>query len=409
MNRAAQANAPAIPAGPLRRRGLRIFNSVASALLTVLLPIPSIADGPLERLADRVPLGAPGMVVLTDVAASVTEIAPLAADFSAADRRIMAYLPLTLVGGFEPYQAWKISTEGGLTARLGFEIEEIGQIASWRGGGDAPVVITGLPGRADTIAAALQSRGFAPRMRFGTTVWHRLRDGQTDAAHAEEDPFSQRAGYPGRFVIDDSTLLFARSWTGIRRLASQPLSMRLEPDIAAILRAGYLAKDRGRLLEVILLGPQKPLNTAVSGFYGTGPAAAPKTANAIRRLQTRGDPLPPFRRHGLLLWQNGQQIAGAVAIPYETQADVQAAIGRFPALLDRTLSLYAGGFVGGVLRYQRHFSVLRAGKRWVALLAFEETGGKFSGISPMMFVTNPFGRLREMRLSGDLPVLLSGR
>ena len=67
-------------------------------LCAVLAATPAAALEPLERLAGRVPADAGGIVVLSDVAASVAETTPLAQGFGDADRRMMPYVTLTLIG-----------------------------------------------------------------------------------------------------------------------------------------------------------------------------------------------------------------------------------------------------------------------------------------------------------------------
>jgi hypothetical protein len=387
---------------------------IATALLAALhclaaTPAPAEGPGPLEQLAGRVPAGAEGMVVLTDVAASLAETAPLSKEFDPLNRRMMAYTPLTLIDGFDLSGAFAVVVGGGIKRVMGFEIDEIGQIASWRDGPETPVIIAGLAERSGAVAAALEGRGFARDRRFGSTIWHRQEDFATDPARAGEDPFVQSYGRSARFAFDGEHLLFAQGWPGIGALLAGGPGLGDDADVAAILRAAYLAGEHGQPLEAILLGGQARAYDAVRAFHGSGPGAAAKAAEALAAMAGR-EALPQFTRHGLLLRQNGMRMSGAVAIPYPDRATAETALERIGPLLRCTTSLFAPGETfDELLPYDRHFGIVETGGRAVLVLAFEDVGGRFGGITPMMFGSNPYDRLRDMQFAGDLPMLLGGK
>lgn len=378
---------------------------VRALLLACALVTPALADGPLERLAIRVPVGAEGMVVLTDVAASLAETAPLSRTFPGIDKRLMAFAPLTLIGGFDISSVYPRLAKEGLRPMLGIALDQIGQIASWQAGLDKPVILAGLGAHREAVATVLHRRGFSRTDRAGMDVWSTGEDLTPDAARSEGGPFVQVPGHAARIALDGDHLLFARSWAGLDTVLAGGPGLDSNRDIAAILRAGYAMNGRGRFLETILLGPQITREAAVRAFIGTGPGADAKVAAILAHPGYRVNPFPPFQRHAILLWQDGRRISGALALPYADRGTaVEATMAFGPLGMGRT-SLFANAPFGQLFPYVRWTSIVETGDRAVALIGFEET--RTGEPTPMMFVINPYDRLRDMLMTGDLALLVA--
>lgn len=371
----------------------------------LLLAAPAAAQEPLQKLAARVPAGTEGMIVLNDVSASAAEIAPLTDGMSEPDRRMMPFTTLTLIGGFDVSSAFMNLVKDGLASKLGFRLDEIGQIASWNDGQDRPVVVTRVAARQDAIAEALVAQGYARTDRNGTPVWSIQDDFALDQARSAIDPFAQFQGHSGRIAFDRGHLLFARSWAGIDALLTGGAGLDSDKDAAAILAAGYGVAGRGRLLEAILLGSQGTRADAVRHFIGTGPGAAARIDEILKSPGYGVDPFPPFERHGLLMWQDGRRISGALAIAYPDRATAVAGVMAFGPVSMSIESLFAKAPFARLFPYARWTGVIETQDRAVALIGFEQVVD--APASPMMFIINPYDRLRDMLMTGDLSLLVA--
>lgn len=379
----------------------------AACLAAVLFAAPVAAQGPLEEFARLIPADVTGRIVLTDVEASAAEADALTSEFDWRNRSAMIYTPLTLIDGFDHFAAYEAMVPDGLAPLLGVRMDLFRRMASWQAGSDAPVIIEFRGAPQDDIRAVLDKRGFQRQARFGTDTWAAGEDLTPDPARAFADPFAQQPGYPARFAFSDERLVFARSWAGLETLLSGPAGLDTVPDAAALLRAGYGVTGRGRLLEAIVLGPQINRRQAVSGFIGDGPGAAAKIAEILRDPGFRTPPMPAFSRHALLVWQDGQRMSGAIALAYPDRQTAEKALAGFRPLTDTILSLFAKAPFTGLFPYEWWSDVIETEHGVVALIGFEEdrTG---EPLVPMFFITNPYDRLRDMMLTGDLALLLAG-
>ena len=379
----------------------------AACTAGVLSTAPAIAQGPLEEFARLVPADVTGRIVLTDVEASATEADALTSDFDWRNRTAMIFTPLTMIDGFDHFAAYEAMVENGLTPLLGVRMDAFRRMASWQAGDDAPVVLEFKNTPQDDIRATLDLRGFQRQDRFGTDTWAVGEDLKADPTRAFSDPFAQQPGYPARFAFKGDRLVFARSWAGLETLLSGPAGLDTVPDVAALLRAGYAIEGRGRLLEAIVLGPQISRKDAVTGFVGDGPGSAAKVAEILRDAGFRTPPLPAFTRHALLAWQDGQRMSGAIALAYSDRQIAEKALADFRLLTDTILSLFAKQPFTGLFPYAWWSEVIETEQGVVAVIGFEEdrTG---EPLVPMFFITNPYDRLRDMMLTGDLGLLLAG-
>lgn len=384
-----------------------MLRSILLALLTSF-PMAALAvdeaPRPLEDLAARLPAVDAERVVLSDVAASSAEAAKFDAPLDDVDRRLSVYAPLTLIDGFDLFGSFA-AARAGLEPVLGFDLDDIAQIASWPHGAEAPVVITGIADKADAVATALSERDFEAEEHSGRTVWWRQDDLSTEPDRAEEDPFAQGPGHAARFGFADGALFFARGWAGFDALMAEGPRLIDEREVRAILSAGYALEDRGRLVEAILLDGQTSRAEAVRAAVGTEPGSATRVDELMRRAGMRRPPMPGFERHGLLLWQDGLRVTGALVIPYPDRETAREARERFETLLDTVRSVHVAESFGELLPYTRRFTIVEAEERAVLVLGFEEIVPD-EPIMPMMLVTNPYDRLRDFQFAGDLAVLL---
>jgi len=274
---------PIFPAGPLGKTGMgppapsrrrRASGTTAAACLrgersiigaVGLIPIllaahllavaaPARAAGPLQDLAALIPGDAPGMIALSDIAATRRALAPFLRDLPERDRGLMAFSSAIFRGGFNGRGIYGL--DRAMPDRLGFGTADIAAIASWRDGWESPVIVTGLGNWAGTIGAALTGRGFATGERGGLPVWSRFEDfdyGQDDAADALFGPAPDTSQ---RFALRDGALLFTRAWPAMEHLLASPDRLSDDRDTAAILAAGYASTGMGTLTDAILLGAQ---------------------------------------------------------------------------------------------------------------------------------------------------------
>lgn len=368
----------------------------------VLAASPAWAEGPLQEIARHVPIDAGGEVYLVDLAASTRELGGMEiADTRAAT--LIPWTPLLTPPGFDGQ--FLIRGKDGFAGALGFSINDIGQMAGWRAHPETPVIIRSpaLTGRAEAIAAALTARGFETSDRGGETVWHRLDDGAVDPKRKLEEPFAGTVAQAERFVLRDDTLFFARTWDGLDRLMSGGPSLMDDADAAAILAAAYSA-GRGSVLDVLVHGPQADRVADLARTLD-GKEGAEQTIRAYREA---GPGLPPYARHGLVLWQNGTTTTGAVLIPYADAATARTAEERFTHLLDTLISPAAGRPFRDLLPWERDFDVVETGDRAVLVLAFHYQADVANGVKIMTFMRNPRRRLYDMFVRRELDLMIGG-
>jgi hypothetical protein len=357
-------------------------------LAVVLLMLPSIAisqddrDEPLLRMLQQIPAGAQGEISLSDIAAASRQITPLTHSVPDHTRAIVPYTSLFHgLSGFD-MGSFAAFVEDGARDALGFSIFEISQIGGWGELPAAPVIIAGIAHRSGNIEAALLTRNFEIAEYNGHKVWHRGRDYETGSEPPEEEPFSIRLNSSQRFAIKNEFLLFARGWPVLHGILDAQTSLATDHDATAIVRAGYRSNDAGDLIDIVLLLGQ--------------PEAAPSATVT----------LPPFTRYGLLRWQNGATMTGAIVIPYAETETAVIARNRFTMRLDTLQAQSVERPFSDILPWARHNQIVEVSDRAVLILGFEYQADMSQPVNLLTFMRNPGHRLVEMLRNGDLDMLI---
>ncbi|MCP4937284.1 MAG: hypothetical protein GY927_24520 [bacterium] len=358
---------------------------VAIALL--ISPAPGVAQDearrPLLSLLSQIPVGAKGIISLSDIAASKRQTAPFAE--TVPDKNTRLLIPHTSlyhepngisIGSFPTF------AKDGASSALGFSIFDITQIAGWGEQPAAPMVIAGVSQHVANIEAALGAREFETTNRRGYKVWHRGRDHETYTEHRDEDPFSARLNSSQRFAVKDGFLLFSRVWTTMNKLLDSDSSLGDTVNVAAIIRAGYVFDDAGDLIDAVLLHGQ-PKTTLSS------------TPN-----------LPPFTHYGLLLWQNGAVMTGAIVIPYSDTTTAATARDRFISRIDTLKVPSVGRLFSDILPWHRRIEIIENSGHAVLILGFQSKAETSQPINLLTFMHTPHRRLVAMFRNHDLDVLI---
>ncbi len=355
-------------------------------------------SGPLHKLLYRIPLDAVGFVTLSDLNAARGQIAPFAAESAQFDRDL---LPFTLIYPPNGFDANSLtSLENGALEMLGFSIFEIDQLAGWGNLPIAPVIVTGVADLAAGIEAALQARNFETTDYQGHKVWHRQDDFQMNFKHRNEEPFGGQLGTSQRFSIDGNDLLFARSWPSIHRLLDGGPSLADDPDSTAILHAGYSLPDNGSLIDAVLIFGQPIRQGDATPVIETGKKS---NSDAFDNIQTG---LPPFTRYGLLLWQDGASLTGAIAIPYPNAEIATSALNLFTQFLDTTNAPSVDRPFAELLPADRRFEVIDTGSRHVLIVGFRQSVEIERPPKITTFMRNPRQRLIDMLMRRELDFLI---
>ncbi len=319
----------------------RVLLSYALTVLTLISHAGALnasGAGALERLLRQIPANAGGMVSLADLDAARRQMQPMIATAQPDQRPLFPFTAVSAPGGFNAQSIHFF--ENGSKAELGFSVFDIRQMAGWGNPPKSPVIVTGVSGKAADIGAALTRRGFAEAQRGGNTIWHLQDDFEINLERRNTDPFTHQLGISQRFAIDGDTLFFARSWAMIETMLAHRNSLADDVDSAAILRAAYMLDGVGDPNEVLLFKGQGPrLDTAalLSDFAMTGTEGSfEDMLESIPGMDLPG--LPPFTRYGLLAWQDGATLTGAIAIPYYSAETAGLARDRFNGLLPVVVS-----------------------------------------------------------------------
>lgn len=362
------------------------MNRLLLAVALFMLPATGMTGedrgGALLRLMEQIPAGAHGIVSLSDIAAARRQIIPFIQDTPEPTRALVPYTPLySGQNGFDMSAFGAFATHGA-SAALGFSIFEITGLAAWGELPAAPVILTGVADRAGSIEAALAARGFEATDYSGHRVWHRGRDFETDREHRGEDPFSLRFNSSQRFAVKDGFVLFSRSWPVMHDMLDAGASLADDRDAAAILHAGYGVSGAGDLIEAVLLsGQPEAASSAVPG-------------------------LPPFARYGLLRWQNGATMTGAIAIPYQDAAIAHTARDRFTARLDALKAQSVGRPLSDILPWPRRIEIAEVSGRAVLIFGFQSEADMSQPVNLLTFMRSPGRRLVEMLRNHDLNMLI---
>ncbi len=385
---------------------------VLLCLLLVAAALPgrpmaqSIGDRPLVAIADRVPHDAGGIVSLADLAAIRRQIGRLPPALPAEQRPPLAFSPVHAPAALDLSGILQFP-DGGRNS-LGFSIFEIEQMAGWGELPEAALVMAGLARHRDAIETALTARGFGAEPVAGVTVWHLLDDGEIDIAARMSDPFRHAIGVAQRFAMDGEHLLFARDWPTIRRMLAGGTALGGDPDVTAILSAAHSVEGLGELTEILLFSdpPIGAADAASLMLRNPGMSAEELQARLAAIPGAALPGLPPYLRYGLLAWQDGADVTGAIAIPYATAAVAAGARDRFAARLAAVDSALTGRPFDDLLPGDRRFEVVETGGRAVLLLAFRDRVDIAGGVTHLTFVRTPRARLLQMVLARDLPLLI---
>ncbi|MCG6903800.1 MAG: hypothetical protein LJE68_14075 [Rhodobacter sp.] len=372
------------------------------ALISVAAVLPARADTPLLDLLAHIPADAADMVYLSDHAVMRAQIEPFVQTTPPGDpnRTLQTFSTLFGPGGIDT--GGLMTFADGTETALGFDLFNIDQLAGWGTPPDAPLIITGVADRAADIAAAHLARGFETSAYNGHTVWHRQNDHEINLKRRNEDPFSGTIGVSLRLAVKDDTLIVTRAWPAMHRLLDGGPGLDTNTDAAAILRAGYQIDGFGRLTNAILI-PDQPMRgpDPAASLLSTSPTAGRKTPEAA---ELPG--LPPFLRYGLLLWQDGATLTGAIAIPYVRADTAETALNGFADVLARADSPYVRKPFDQLLPPDRSFQVVDTGDRKVLVLAFRQTAEVKDPIALMTFLNNPNRRLLSMVQTRDIGILI---
>jgi len=362
------------------------MNRLMVVIVLVILPMVEIAKAdsatPLLHLLEQIPRSAPGLVSLSDITAAKRQIAPLAASTPSPTRELVPYTAL-----YDGVNELDLSTFGqfaehGGRAALGFSIFGISRMAAWGRRPAMPVIIDGVAAYASRIEAALLAREFKATEYKGYQVWYRGRDHESYNGRHEDDPFSAGLNSSQRLCVNDGFLLFSRSWSTMHEILDAESSLADEPDVVAIVRAGYMLDGVGDLIDAVLL-PGQPETTS-----------------------TDVPTLPAFNRYGLLLWQSGAMITGGIAIPYAEAAIAETARDRF---VERLATLKAPSVRRPFLDFlpwPHRIEIIEFSDLSVLIIGFQSTADISQSVNLMTFMRNPRRTLVNMVRNHDMNSLI---
>ena len=371
--------------------------------MALLLPSPSFAqDTPLLDLLAEIPPNVRGEIYLADHAAMREEIAPFVAMLPRNDltRLAQSHSVLFPPPGFDTTSIFKL--EDGAREALGFSIFDIDQLIGWGPLPSAPVVFTvGVDDFA--IEDALIAREFEVSVHGNTSVYHRQDDYQMNLDRRAEEPFNGSIGMSQRFARKGDLVLHTRGWPTMRDLIDLDIGLDTDRDATAILEAAYTFDGVGALTFAYLMDEQ--------------PSAAPDLGVIAKELfdgksdRKRAEPLrteglPPYLRFGLLLWQDGAKMTGAIALPFIRKDTAQAAMKLFNEKL-----LAAKTFSGKLpfteyLPVARHFEIIETRHRNVLILAFQTKLDRSDPINLRSFNNTPLHRLMNLHFQRDIGQLI---
>ena len=374
-------------------------------LAVCLVPLATVARsdsvGPLFDLLGRIPQDARGWVILNDYAAVAAQVAPFTTGLPP-DHPSRLYLPfgtLAAPHGFDLNNLFEFP-DGAVDA-LGFSIFDIDQMAGWGENPDIGLVLTGVAGQPGRMKSALMARDFAETAIGPHVVWHRQDDFQADFSRRLEEPFGGMNGISQRFSVVGEHLLFSRSWQVMEHALDGTAALASDSNASAILQAGYEFAGAGTLISAYLMAGQ-PLRQSDSPEPDS-----PDTLKPAGAINPANPPaLPEFPLYGVLLWQNGATMTGAIAIPYTSAEAAESAIATFSTLLEVVQSPSVRKPMTNLLPTERRFEVIDAGQRKVVILAFENTYRISQPIGIVTFIGNPLQRLMTMAFRDELGLLI---
>ena len=399
-----------------------IIRSVTCAMFFALPPgLVSAEDGlgPLEKVAAVFPLfNDEVFVTLLDIEASARQIARINEPDQVL-RDFASFWSLPHLEGFGIYARRQLedSLLDGYRPALGFSIFDIGQIAGVSSReGAVSFVMKGpeFAGSAGRINEALSARNFMHEDRGDIQVWSRMDDGTFDMARRNEDPFAGSLGHSERFALKNDTMFFARTWPVLDRLLADGPTLLDDKDAAAILRSGYLLSEKGALLDAILFKQQPSFYEAIIGRSAAQMDMSDEDLNALATMwnsDLSAFGMPPFQRYGLLLWQDGDLMTGALALPYADAQTATLAKARFGAILDRIVApklVQSVEALPYLMEAERDFRVVDADGRSVLVLAFSQRVPAANGIDLGVLGNTPQIQLLSMALRGEIGLLIGG-
>ncbi len=385
-----------------------MVKQIAALLTIAALPNLASADspgGPLEKMAEAVPIAATGEIFLADVSAAKRQLAAFPVDDGYAN--LLLFAPLATPPGFDP-QGLAFHPDG-YRAAMGFSIAEIGQIAGWGKPPDTPVIMTfpGIGDRLTAIGSAFRARGYQVKDVDGADIWHRLDDNAFDNALILDDAFSGPLGQSVRLAVGADRLLFSRTWASMKTLRTPGPSLRDDPIAARLLAGAYALDGYGDLLDITLLGPQMPRNDILPILLGA--SASAEALEALRlELELPKDGLPWFPQHALALWQDGARMTGAILIPFADRPTADKAQKIFERNLATVKSLLANRPFDAMLPKDRKFHVIESGGGALLVLAFANEMTIDGPITVLNLISHPRRMLMDMHLYRELSLLVGG-
>ncbi len=382
------------------------FQGIGAAVLAVAIAVAPGAraegffgGGPLERLAERVPLTAlQGELMLVDMAAARAEVVPLFPGADAADRWLAVLSAAPPPPQFAPEMLTLPPLPEGMGDLLGFDTDAIGQIAGWGWPPESNLVIR-VEGGADParIGAALEGRGFDVQDLGGTPVWHRLRDFELDLVLRAEDPITGMIGQSTRIAVRDGDVVSSRDWMSMKfHLGGGPWATA-DREFSALMEAAR-AGGPGRLVWVYL--PSEPMMAVDPGELLEG------------RVPEAPELLPRYGRYAILSYRDGWVAGGAVAMVYRDVASAEAALALAVEKLGTVHDPYVQKPYAEVFRTAPRTEVVAAGGWHVAMLSFEwdlremeQPGG--TGLGPIALMNGPQRRFLDMYMNRALGPLLA--
>lgn len=389
------------------------------ALLLLTLALPAAAQGRranadtapapegtvLADLLHRVPRDAAGFVHLTDIAAARRQTGPLTPDAPGPeDRLLIPWSVLTPPPGFG--HQYLFAHLDDPARAIGLPIFDIDQMAGWGDPPAVPVIVTGIAPYHDAMAAAFTRDGMQVKPVDGHEVWSSGDDFETDLINRDDNPFGGHLGMSKRFVLDGDTLLAARSWAGIETLLDPGRNLATDPDAAAILNAAY-GYGAGDVINAVLVRGQPSLSLDAASLIIGGDLSTDEIRERIRHIPAFNMPgLPRFSRYGLVLWQDGRTLTGAIVIPYVRPDLAKRALARFTDLFERGTSIQTRRPFTELFPWDRRFGIVETGDYSVLVLAFEYTVDPAEPVNMTNLRTNPYHRLLDMAYKRDIDLLI---
>lgn len=375
----------------MRLTALAVATGLATGLATA-----AQAEDPLLDLAEVAPVGGASEMSFVDVSA----IRPLRSllypdpDPFFQSLNVWAWLD---TGGFPDPSYLPVAGET-LPETMGFALSEVDGLASWGRPPETGAVFL-IPGALDNLPAILAARGFETRRLFGVETWGIGDDDFIDIERRNEDWFIGPIGQAIRHGIRGDLLYMHRTWAGLADMLSGGVTAAQNPDIRAILAAAYQTRGLGLPFQARIIRDRPPrlVDPAELG------ADADQAQRVIDELQAL-PALPAFSTFGLVEWQAGRRLTGALAIAYPLRSDAERAAEIFDGLLETRSLATRMSFREIFEPLEQGRQIIEAEGRFVLFLTFGNTIPADSG--PFAQGRTGYRTLLQMHYVRDLPTLI---